>query len=369
MDERASVHDDVVVLVPGFLGFSVVSQFPYFADRVPATLAALLRERWGRDVSVVPATTVPTGTLQKRVENLSDFLGKLQTWGASRFYLVGHSTGGVDAQLFMTNAPFWSETWPESARVLQRQVKAVVTISAPHYGTSLLDSAAAKFVAHPSLQNVKGLVPLIEAAGPLAGLLGKELAQVLSLADVSALQFPDVVRFLDSIRRHHELLDELTPRFMAGVREKTQANPSAKLTCFVTGADVRNEGRKSDPFYAELNAFGHVDDGAPGPAVNQAVALFMHQEPTIWIKSASSQPLHITATTNDGIVNTARQWLPEGALGGIVLGDHADVLGHYDRIDLATGKPMNTGIFRSGAGFGDDEFTELYRRVARALGD
>ena len=28
---------------------------------------------------------------------------------------------------------------------------------------------------------------------------------------------------------------------------------------------------------------------------------------------------------------------------------------------------MNTGIFRSGAGFGEDQFVELYRRVAAAL--
>ncbi len=45
------------------------------------------------------------------------------------------------------------------------------------------------------------------------------------------------------------------------------------------------------------------------------------------------------------------------------MGDHADVLGNYDRIDLATGQRMNMGIFRSGAGFGDDQFVELYRRI------
>jgi hypothetical protein len=28
---------------------------------------------------------------------------------------------------------------------------------------------------------------------------------------------------------------------------------------------------------------------------------------------------------------------------------------------------MNTGIFRSGAGFGDDQFFPLYRHVASAL--
>ena len=52
---------------------------------------------------------------------------------------------------------------------------------------------------------------------------------------------------------------------------------------------------------------------------------------------------------------------------GVIVGDHADVLGDYDRIDIATEQPMNTGIFRSGAGFGDDQFFELYRRVASAL--
>jgi pimeloyl-ACP methyl ester carboxylesterase len=368
MDEQIRLHDDVVVLVPGFLGFSVIGQFPYFADRVPATLAALLRERWGRDVSIVPASTVPTGGLRERITNLSEFLGKLRDYGAQRFYLLGHSTGGVDAQLFMTSSPFWDGSWPESVQELQGRVKKVVTISAPHYGTSLLDSAAAKFVAHPlSLQNVKGLVPLLEAAAPLADLFGKDLPQVLSLADVSALQFPDVVRFLDSVRRHHGLLDELTPKFMAIVRENAKANLSAKLTCFVTGASVSQEGRKSDPFYAELHGFGQMDNAASGFAVNRNIDLLRQAEVGLWIHNPRAQRFEISASANDGIVNTARQLLPEAALGGIAVGDHADVLGHYDRVDLSTGKPMNTGVFRSGAGFGDDEFIELYRRVAGAF--
>jgi pimeloyl-ACP methyl ester carboxylesterase len=368
MDEQIRVHDDVVVLVPGFLAFSVAGQFPYFADRVPATLSALIRERWGRDVSVVPASTVPTGGLRERIENLSRFLSKLRDWGAARFYLVGHSAGGVDAQLFMSNAPYWDSSWPESFAELQSMVKKVVTISAPHYGTSLLDSAAAKFVAHPlSLQNVKGLVPLLEAAAPLADLIGKDLPQLLTLADVGALQFPDVIRFLDSVRRHHDFLDELTPKFMSAVREKTTPNPNAKLTCFVTGAGVRKQGRKSDPFYAELHGFGQVDGSQSGGAIGRNIELLSHAEARLWIVAPKAERFALDASANDGIVNTARQLLPEAALGGIVVGDHADVLGHYDRIDLSTGKPMNTGVFRSGAAFGDDEFTELYRRVVGAL--
>ena len=53
--------------------------------------------------------------------------------------------------------------------------------------------------------------------------------------------------------------------------------------------------------------------------------------------------------------------------GGFVVADPGDVLGHYDRQDaLIGGKPYNTGLFHSGAAFGDDEFFGLYRRIAQA---
>src|SRR2546429_176938 len=42
-----------------------------------------------------------------------------------------------------------------------------------------------------------------------------------------------------------------------------------------------------------------------------------------------------------------------GGVGGFVVADHADVLGHYDRQDaLIGGKPYNAELFHSGAGFG-----------------
>ena len=79
----------------------------------------------------------------------------------------------------------------------------------------------------------------------------------------------------------------------------------------------------------------------------------------------------VYATLNDGVVNTVRQIVhpdkPE-EVSGFVVADHADVLGHYDRQDsLIEGSPYNAGLFHSGAGFGDDEFFKLYRRVAQAI--
>jgi pimeloyl-ACP methyl ester carboxylesterase len=366
MPELMTVHPDVVVLVPGFLGFSVLGRFPYFADRVPATLGALLRERWGRDVSIVPASTVPTGPLRDRVGHLANFLGRLRDLGAANFYLLGHSTGGVDAQLLMTRAPFWGGEWPADTARARDRVKAVVTVSAPHYGTCLLDSSVAEFVAHGKLM---GALPFLRATGPLFSLAFKDMSQIDTLLNLNTKQLPDVWRFVFSVIRHHELLDELTPRAMEALRARVDPDPSAKVACFVTGADVREGGdRESDAFYKELNGFGRTGVQEPTIAAVQGnVARIADATHDLWIRNPRTQPFRIDPGTNDGIVNTARQVLPGAELAGVIVGDHADVLGDYDRIDIATEQPMYTGIFRSGAGFGDDQFFELYRRVASAL--
>jgi len=89
------------------------------------------------------------------------------------------------------------------------------------------------------------------------------------------------------------------------------------------------------------------------------------------IRSAESNMPAISPTLNDGVVNTVRQIVNPGRreeVGGVVVADHADVLGHYDRQDaLIGGRPYNAGLFHSGAGFRDDEFFGLYRRVAEAI--
>jgi pimeloyl-ACP methyl ester carboxylesterase len=365
MSENRHVHADTVVLVPGFLGFSIMGQLSYFADRVVGALTGALRERWERDVSVVPASTVPTGKLKERIANLVWFLRDLRDHGAERFYLVGHSTGGVDAQLLMTELPFWGGEWSNNVREVQAMVRAVTTISAPHYGTALLDSPAGKFVAHP-LQDLQGALPFARAGAALLDLVGKDAG---TLFDLHSLQFPDAARFVGSVVTHHELLDELSPASMLRVRQLARADARARLTCFVSGADVRKEGpRRSDPFYARMNAFGFAATTLPPEPVLSALTRIENASEIAWIQNPEAPRFRLKAGTNDGVVNTSRQLLPEAMLGGIIVGDHADVLGYYDRMDLATGHATNTGLFRSGADFGDDQFFSLYQKVAESLG-
>jgi len=97
----------------------------------------------------------------------------------------------------------------------------------------------------------------------------------------------------------------------------------------------------------------------------------VQEHPDLVIRSEEGKMAPISPTLNDGVVNTVRQIVNagrRGEVGGFVVADHADVLGHYDRQDsLIEGSPYNAGLFHSGAGFRDDEFFRLYRRVAQAI--
>ena len=90
-------------------------------------------------------------------------------------------------------------------------------------------------------------------------------------------------------------------------------------------------------------------------------------------------PAVIDATTNDGLVNSARQLVrPDDPkeLVAVVLADHFDVIGHYNRAVFITDergsderRALGSGLLRSGNHFGDDQFFELYRRVALAIAE
>jgi len=125
---------DVVVLVPGFLGFARFGGFYYFADRLIAVLRGLLEEPLGYAVPVIPVTTFPTDSLRKRqkglLQRLESFCQALS--GVERLHLIGHSTGGVDAQLLACTRPLYGATWDKKASLVRAKIRSVVTLSAPH---------------------------------------------------------------------------------------------------------------------------------------------------------------------------------------------------------------------------------------------
>jgi pimeloyl-ACP methyl ester carboxylesterase len=363
---------DLVVLVPGFLGFARFGGFYYFAERVGAVLRSVVEERLGYTVPVVPCTTHPTDSLARRQRHLVDYLSNLCTktlTGVERIYLVGHSTGGVDAQFLTCTRSLDGRAWNQRANAVRQKIKSVVTISAPHHGTCLADSWLAYWAENPFAR----LAPIIHGIK-----LGYHVLRLVP-EEIPAIQrvqlARDVIAFLAEVAFHRGLIADLRPANMEKLRSALKPEPGVVLTCFVTGTELRARSeRPSDSFFTDMYGLTK-GDGKASLAVNGCRDLLndlVRRKPDLVIRSDHSRmPRAIHRELNDGVVNSVRQIVDPkdpSQVGGFVIADHADVLGHYDRQDaLIEGSPYNAGLFHSGAGFGDDEFFKLYRRVAEAI--
>jgi len=364
--------DDVVVLVPGFLGFSRLGGFYYFAERVVATLRGALEAMTGRTIPVIPVSALPTDHLANRQRWLANSLTGLceRMGGVGRLHLVGHSAGGVDAQLLTCARPLVHKHWSIDAERMRARITTVVGIAAPHHGTCLSNAPLAKLLADPlkqlsssPIEQVAVLPSLARQLVDLWGLASSE-SSVLYTPALSRLQ--DILRFVTAVARHRGLIDDLAPRAMAATR-RHWGKGEVMLRSFVTVAPL---SPTADPFFHDLYRLTSTITGAPSSELLTRAMVLLRERAASAICSSKDIPV-FDELANDGVVNSARQLVdPDDPdeLAGIVVADHADVLGHYDREDMfMDGAPLNLGLFHSGAGFTDNEFYTLYHRVAAIL--
>jgi len=392
---------DVVFLLPGFMGYDHISDYQYFADRVAATVRTALWFELGRDVPVVPLATRPTAPLARRQRFLRARLARYLTprgrhASAPRVHLVGHSTGGLDAWLLACRRPlvdsehgtarFGRENeWPQEFRGHVRgRVASVVTISAPFWGAALAGTSGARLLAgqpHGPRDVGAGLLLVTRALGAAAidrarRRSGLDDVIVNGLVDGRAVG----TLALDVLRDRGLVLD-LVPQHMARLME--EAEPElASVHCFASVAPPppgrpadgsaspeRHRARLFELLYREIEAVG---GDVLAPQVDEGLAR-LASAPALGHCDALSGPL--TRTSNDGLVNTAAMVAPlrsgQEVCATLVVGDHGDVVGHYDR----PRDPRETdrerwaleSFLASGAGFDDDTFYALYRGVAAAI--
>lgn len=362
--------EDVVFLVPGFLGFSRVGGYYYFADRVGVTVRSTLETLTKRSIPVVPVCTLPTDHLVERQKYLvQGLLATLRRIGEVRsIHLVGHSAGGVDAQLLTCDQPLTGGRWSDEAEQLREKIRSVITLASPHHGTCLSDAPVARLFADPLF----GMRWLPSARKPVLDLL-RMAANQEDFGVIAWYVFnnlPETSRFLFQFLVRRGLILDMSPRSMAVIRRYWRRSKNdILLRSFVTVAQARDT---SDPFFRSMSALtSGTNDSPPTSAVTQTVALLNRHAGAALRSCASGELPSFDDASNDGVVNSARQVIDPGdadQFAGIVVADHADVMGHYDRQDeLASEQPINVGLFHSGAGFCDDQFFTLYRRVAEYI--
>jgi pimeloyl-ACP methyl ester carboxylesterase len=386
-----TAYPDVAVLLPGFLGFNRFAGFRYFADRVSATLRGGLEHRLKRAVPVIPLDTVPTASLAERQQSLLQQLHGLlvDLGGVERVHLIGHSTGGVDAALLAREVPIRGNDWGDYARD-RAKVASVIGIAAPYHGTYLAVGDGARFMRHPFL-SPEALLVAPRLVHDLAMGLGNG-NETFSDALGAALTVPrEVGKFFLQVAANRRLVDDLSPTRMEEYYANTEWNPGVTIRSFVTMAPPERvaEGLRPDPLFSDLYQMAaDVGDQVVSPQVTNAVAVLrdaLQTRADIVICNDNRRLLQSmlnsfdcstkqAAGINDGIVNSACQLVDSSSpdeLAGIVIADHADVIGHYSRQDAyvqdSRGESLNAGLFTSGARFGDDQFFELYHRVAHEI--
>jgi hypothetical protein len=351
-------------------------------------LRAALEAHCGLPVPVValPVTTATDLAARQRVllRQLETLDGSLR--GVRQFHLIGHGPGGVDAELLTASLPLkGGATWHDlDPTHLRERLASVLTIGAPHYGTQLADQACLTGWRRPQTFDLQSLR---QAANVTQALL----LELLRGARDSALRRPrarldgrgrnqalGALSLLLQVLGRSQLLADLSPHSMQALRAHNLPDPTLdvrvqSIVLVAPELTVEDGGvlRVRDSLFSALHALTGLRSLVEPPLVLGHAQKLLRQVPSERIiRHPSARVPAFDFTANDGLFNSARQLLmtrihQDQALAAIVIADHADVLGYYDRRSpLSPDVCRQPGLLRCGANFGDDEFFHVWGLVA-----
>ncbi|MGA9526006.1 MAG: triacylglycerol lipase [Myxococcaceae bacterium] len=360
-------------LLPGFFGFANLGEFVYFGH-VRNMLVDELHRR-GIDAEVHVVLSHPTASIRARARDLLATLTRTALHDDGPIHLIGHSTGGLDARLFVTPGADLGDVQNLPApETFVGRVKSIVCVATPNRGTGLspffTGLMGAKLLELLSLFTVYvlrfGRIPL-KYAFRLASVfirMDRRLGwkdtvvdQLFAdlLADFSPERRTAVSAFFKQVTLDQSLVAQLAPEgmdlFNAGVGDRpgirygsviTQARPPSLRTRLASGFDPYAQVTQS--LYAFL--YKRVPIRPPNLSEAHRTAL------------RTGYGLYPRDTACDGIVPTASQ--PWGNVIATVWADHLDVIGHFDGPGFT---PPHIDWILSATGFRRDQFIEVWRKI------
>ncbi len=371
-------HAPAIALIPGFLGFDHKDAYTYFADRFVAALQTALLVQTGLHVPVVAISTLPIASLRARQERLLEDLHALEAdapWrkgmGARAWHLLGHSTGGLDAALLLREHPlatakdgsvFAPGGFAAKDGDLVSRIASATSISAPHFGTALAECPLAKMAtgrsspasAFQSIVDVLSKLPHVASRDDLASRFGYATGSMPPIAEAP--------QFLWHLFVQNDLAKDLRP-VIAGALSHAPLRTEVKdkLFSIITIAPEPAENHQDQLF---LDLWRWTAEGNDAPLPNPPAPAMPLRAMTLRMPSQAKHALpSLDSRANDGVVSSLRQ--AAGQPIGVVIGDHADVLGRYRRVSPLDGKPIDAGLLTSGASFDDTVFFEMVERIAR----
>ena len=365
-----------IYLIPGFLGFASLGRISYFGH-VRRLLAARLAAA-AIDARIHIVRTPPTASLPRRAARLAETIAATAR-DDSALHLIGHSSGGLDARLFL--AP--EVTLPTSADVERSaaRVRSVVTIATPHHGTPL-----ASFFTTLRGQQLLQLLSLLTIYMlhfghlPLAGLLWMgsrfiRLAEPVAsselideifgrlLEDFTAARRRSVRAILRDVVDDQALMLQLTPEAMEVFNAAVLRRPNVRYgavvaeavdpsLCSTIAVGIDPAAQATHAIYGVLHRLAAVTPRHLSPRLAPDVARALRH-------AYGATP---SAAANDGIVPTRSQvW---GPVLHAATADHLDVLGHFHD---ASHEPPHVDWLVTGSRFDRSRFEALWSDVMRFL--
>jgi triacylglycerol lipase len=374
MPDPARVHH--VYLIPGLFGFGKLAGYDYFEH-----LERALGERFERAgvvlrtsvVSAPPTASIPfrAGILAQQLANASEH---------ECIHVIGHSTGGLDARLLLSpgaRLPF------ADARQRLSQVRSVVTINTPHYGTPLAGyfttAAGTRMLSLLSLLTVASLsvgrLPLAAFSGALGavGRLDKTLGFQLRLLDELTAQLlrfvgpegRDQIRdYLGHVKHDQGGIVQLMPEVMELFNTTVLDAPGVRYGCIATAAPAPGPRRVMAAVGRPISAFHLAVYSTVYGFASRAAARYPYAlvAPEYAHQLEQSCPVALRAQTVDGIVPTLSMlW---GELLWCGAGDHLDVVGHFGDSERPR---LHVDWLQSGANFSRSDFAAVADKLSAFL--
>lgn len=370
--EPRSPHQ--IYLVPGLFGFGELGEIAYFHH-----VREVLEERFaklGAPAVVRMAATSPTASIRRRAAQVYESIQSTEDTEGP-IHLIGHSTGGLDARLFVTpNAAL--KIAPALLEALASRVRSVVTVATPNHGapvagffSSMMGGQILRLVSLATVYSMeKGKLPLsflIRLGGVVtrlddyAGFRGSILDQFYEhlFDEFDESRQAALREYFESVRGDNAALGQLTPGGIDLLNAATENRSGVRYGCVVMKA--------RDPGWSTIRRIG-VD---PYRQASHVMYRLLHwagshggahyPEPTFQqtqlLRARYGQVPGADAT--DGIVPTRSQLWGELIFAGI--GDHLDVCGHFDDVDH---EPPHYDWLATGSSFDRQQFEALWGRVA-----
>ena len=371
-----SARRTTIYLIPGFFGFADIGGIRYFHHVCQWLEEALQQVGVEARVHVVP--TLPTASIRDRAARLHDVIVDTAPGDDSPLHLVGHSTGGLDARLYVT--PGVSLAGQRQPAPYAARVRSVVTLATPHQGTPLASwfastlgkrllqslSLATLYTLRFGRLPLSAVFQLVGAVARLNGHLGGSPTVLDQLYDELLADFDEerrtiITSMLLEIGRDQSLLRQLTPEGIDLFNAATADRPGVSYGCVLAMAPppgvfsarhvrLAADAQATHALYQVLHRLTsrHRAVAAPGPEVQEKMLRAWGRLPD--------------ARDSDGMVPVLSQvW---GTPVCCVTADHLDVCGHFH---APAHYPPHIDWMASGSRFDRATFEGVWQEVAAFL--